>query len=104
MSTVDLHEPPTAAVEQPRRLTWHGVSTVARLELIQRLRSSRWKIVLALWFVGVGVICLLITTATTSMTSYSSNATPIGQWIFGMNVFFILFMGLLVTPSLVHCH
>lgn len=100
MSTVDLHEPPTAAVEQPRRLTWHGVSTVARLELIQRLRSSRWKIVLALWFVGVGVICLLITTATTSMTSYSSNATPIGQWIFGMNVFFILFMGLLVTPSL----
>lgn len=65
MSTVDLHEPPTAAVEQPRRLTWHGVSTVARLELIQRLRSSRWKIVLALWFVGVGVICLLITTATT---------------------------------------
>ncbi|WP_029069103.1 ABC transporter permease [Jonesia quinghaiensis] len=99
MSTVEQADSPETTM--PRRLTWHGVYTVAQLELIQRLRSSRWKIVLALWFVGVGVICLLITTATTSMTTTtSSNIVPTGQWIFGLNVYFILFMGLLVTPSL----
>lgn len=80
-------------------VTWHGVKTVARLELIQRLRSSRWKIALVLWFLGVGAICLLISGALTTSYGYVST-TPLGPVMFGMNVYFILFMGLLITPTL----
>lgn len=87
----------TPEIKRPK-LTWHGVKTVAKLELTQRLRSSRWRTVLVLWFIGVGAICLLIAAALTSSMGY--NDTPVGPTIFALNVMFILFMGLLVTPSL----
>ena len=78
-------------------LSWHGVRTVARLELTQRLRSTRWKIALGVWFLVVGAICLLITTSVTSNNTRSIEAGPL---LFGLNVIFIMSMGLLVTPTL----
>ena len=44
-------------------LTWHGVRTVAALELRQRVRSTRWVVALVVWFLVVGALTLLITGA-----------------------------------------
>ena len=98
MTTPTLSAPTTASTSKQPWLTWHGVKTVAKLELTQRLRSSRWKTVLVIWFIGVGAICLLIAAALTSTWGYYDNT--VGPTIFGLTVFFILFMGLLITPSL----
>ncbi len=83
----------------PKRpvLTWHGLKTVAQLELMQRVRSSRWKTTLLLWFIGVGAVCVLIATA---IQANSYGTRPVGAAIFAANVYFILFMGLLITPTL----
>lgn len=78
-------------------LSWHGVRTVARLELTQRLRSTRWKVALGVWFLVVGAICLLIST---TVTTNSTRSIETGPLMFGLNVMFILSMGLLVTPTL----
>lgn len=93
-----LNETPTVPAVKSPKLTWHGISTVARLELMQRVRSSKWKMTLLLWFIGVGAVCVLIATAVQATETYS--ATPVGPYIFGANVYFILFMGLLITPTL----
>lgn len=98
MTSPTVASVPTETAPKRPKLTWHGVKTVARLELTQRLRSSRWKTVLILWFIGVGLICLLISAALTSSWGYNDNS--VGPTIFGLIVFFILFMGLLITPSL----
>ena len=68
MTSPTLTSPHTPANAKNPKLTWHGVRTVAKLELTQRLRSSRWKAVLIIWFIGVGAICLLISAALTATT------------------------------------
>lgn len=85
------------SVKAPSRLTWHGFKTVAKLELMQKTRSARWKLMLLLWFLGVGFICVLLAN-TIALNSYS--VTPVGGIIFGVTVYFILFMGLVITPTL----
>lgn len=35
------------------QLTWEGVRTVAGLELRQRIRTSRWVVVLSVWAVVI---------------------------------------------------
>ncbi|WP_125776371.1 ABC transporter permease [Antribacter gilvus] len=77
-------------------VTWHGLRTVALLELRQRLRSTRWKVALTVWFVAVGGI-----------TALTSGALPLygggddaGGMIYTIVVFFVLFLGLLVAPAL----
>lgn len=90
----------THPADRPRgdwSLSWHGVRTVAKLELTQRLRSTRWRVALGVWFVVVGAICLLITT---SVTSGTLGIRETGPLMFGLNVMFILSMGLLITPTL----
>lgn len=94
--TIAVESVPETPQRAPR-LTWHGVKTVAQLELMQRLRSSKWKTLLIAWFIGVGAICVLFAAAVYSM-SYDSNES-IGPIIFATNVYFVLFMGLLITPS-----
>lgn len=95
-----LPTPAYTPADRPRgdwSLSWHGVRTVAKLELTQRLRSTRWKVALGVWFLVVGAICLLISTAVTSDSTGLSRPGPL---MFGLNVIFILSMGLLVTPTL----
>jgi len=93
-------------------LSWHGVRTVAVLDLRQRVRSTRWIVALVVWFVVVGAITWLTWVAANAAygaSATSSDGSPLrvaadvvrpGPTIFGLIVFFVLFLGLLVAPTL----
>lgn len=78
-------------------LTWHGVRTVAALELRQRVRSTRWIVALVVWFVVVGGITALVTGALGALDEDAQNN---GAIVFGAVTFLVLGLGLLVTPTL----
>lgn len=82
------------------RVTGHGVRTVATLELRQRVRSTRWKVALLVWFLVVGAITGLAWGAMTSSTSWAGPGPELGPALFGLVVFFVLFLGLVVAPTL----
>ncbi|MFN8081976.1 MAG: ABC transporter permease subunit [Kineosporiaceae bacterium] len=84
-----------------------GVLTVARLELRQRVRSTRWIVVLAVWT----VLLLLLTALIRWSVSASYDLSPAneaaqaarieaGRTVFGIVVFLVLSLGALVTPAL----
>jgi ABC-type transport system involved in multi-copper enzyme maturation permease subunit len=75
-------------------MSWHGIRTVAALELRQRVRTSRWPIVLGVWFALVGVVTLLAYLATNTPQLQS------GQAMYDIVVFFVLGLGMLIVPSL----
>jgi ABC-type transport system involved in multi-copper enzyme maturation permease subunit len=86
-------------------LTWHGVRTVAELELRQRIRSTRWIVALVVWFVVVGAITGLVWLSTRNVMGPDAGVdSPVrsyqGPMVFGLVVFFVLFLGLLVAPTL----
>lgn len=106
MSTVlQWEEPPGAAaapdVAHPGawRVTWHGVRTVARLELRQRVRSTKWVAALVVWFVVVGGITLLATGALSAVIGGSASQER-GPLLFAIVSFLVLGLGLVVTPTL----
>ncbi|WP_298454908.1 ABC transporter permease subunit [uncultured Cellulomonas sp.] len=86
--------------------SWHGVRTVAVLELRQRVRSTRWVVALVVWFVVVGAITALSWAAIHGLGGGPGvdGGLPeevfTGPPIFGVVVFFVLFLGLLVSPTL----
>ena len=110
MSAPTVTEPVTGDLH--RRGTWslsrQGVRTVAVLELRQRVRSTRWVVALVVWFVVVGAITALTWFAIRSLSEgmESAGGAPdgfqffLGPPLFGIVVFFVLFLGLLVTPTL----
>jgi ABC-type transport system involved in multi-copper enzyme maturation permease subunit len=79
-----------------RQLSWHGVRTVATLELRQRVRSTRWVAALVVWFVVVGGLTLLISGAASTLGGRATN----GAAVFAGVVALVLGLGLLVTPTL----
>ncbi|GAA1994053.1 ABC transporter permease subunit [Isoptericola halotolerans] len=82
-------------------LSWQGVRTVTQLELRQRIRSTRWKVALVVWFVAVGLVTLLTSGAVSMIfADPSMGAEGAGRTMFGVVVFFVLFLGLLVAPAL----
>jgi hypothetical protein len=103
-------------------LRWAGVRTVTVLELRQRVRSTRWKLSLGIWFVVVGLVTWLTFAASRGLTGgevydggaatvtdadgFASTLTvtvhepPRGPVIFGVVVFFVLLAGMLVAPTL----
>lgn len=99
MSThTELSVPAPATERSDWSLTWHGVSTVARLELRQRLRSTKWYVGLAIFFVVVGVVTVL-TTITVGDESFLGEG-GFGRVVFDVVVFFVLLLGILVAPTL----
>jgi ABC-type transport system involved in multi-copper enzyme maturation permease subunit len=97
--------PTPAALPRTWTLTWHGVRTVAELELRQRIRSTRWIVALVVWFVVVGAITGLVWLSTRNvMAPPLANGAQVrslqGPMVFGLVVFFVLFLGLLVAPTL----
>jgi ABC-2 type transport system permease protein len=99
------------------RLTWHGLRTVAVLELRQRVRSTRWVIVLALWFVLLGGLTTLIRFAVHraldpgQLTGGTVDAVAVqaatdraaqaaGAMMFGIILFLVLGLAGLVAPAL----
>lgn len=112
MSQVILDETPAGAPEPeptppartPRvagtwHLTWHGIRTVAALELRQRVRSTRWIVALIVWFVVVGAITLL-TTGFLGTLMGNGELDGRGPVLFAVVTFLVLGLGLVVTPTL----
>ena len=102
--TIDLGTPappatPRVAHSGAWHVTWHGVRTVARLELRQRVRSTRWIVALVVWFVVVGAITLLATGALGTLTGGGASSGR-GPILFAVVSFLVLGLGLLVTPTL----
>lgn len=82
-------------------LSWHGLRTVAVLELRQRVRSTRWKTALIVWFLMVGLITLLTTGAFSIVAGDQYGADDsYGGTVYSIVVGFVLFLGLLVAPTL----
>lgn len=83
-------------------LTPAGVATVARLELRQRVRSSRWIVVLAVWFAVLAVLTWLVRTAVLGTFAQDDARAKVeaGRIVFGIIVFLVLSLGALVAPAL----
>jgi ABC-type transport system involved in multi-copper enzyme maturation permease subunit len=97
-----VETPPAGAASAGRgtwSLSWHGLRTVAVLELRQRVRSTRWKTALIVWFLVVGLITLL-TTGAFSVLMGGSSDDSYGGTVYSIVVGFVLFLGLLVAPTL----
>lgn len=82
-------------------ITWHGLRTVAQLELRQRVRSTRWIVSLVVFGVIVGGVTALTWSASNAAMAGMPTGDPYaGRIMFGFIVFFVLFLGLLVSPTL----
>jgi len=85
-------------------LTVHGVRTVAVLELRQRVRSTRWIVSLVVWVVVLGGLTALIHNTLGPLEPESPTGAPIensaGPLMFGIIVFLVLSLGLVISPAL----
>ncbi len=75
-------------------MSLHGVRTVAVLELRQRLRTSRWPIVIGIWFLVIGAVAGL------TWWAVQSQPRDRGTTLYDVVLFFVLGLGMLVVPSL----
>lgn len=90
--TTETQQAPATPSE--RTFTWQGVRTVLTLELRQRVRSTRWKVALVVWFAIVGFVAALLPGLVGSSSSGG------GTWVFGLILLFVLGLGLVVSPTL----
>jgi ABC-type transport system involved in multi-copper enzyme maturation permease subunit len=90
-------------------MSWSGLRTVAVLELRQRVRSTRWIVVLVLWFVALLGLTLLVRSAVHASIgpadeALGATAQQIDEYgaasVFGIVVFLVLALGGLVAPAL----
>ena len=75
-------------------MSWHGIKTIAALELRQRLRTSRWPIVFGIWVLLIAGISFLSYWATNDPDLSSGSA------MYDIVVFFVLGLSMLIVPSL----
>jgi ABC-2 type transport system permease protein len=75
-------------------MSLQGVRTIAVLELRQRLRTSRWPVVIGIWFLIIGAVA--------GLTWWAVNKQPgdRGTTLYDVVLFFVLGLGMLVVPSL----
>lgn len=99
--------PMDVPVHSTWRLSWRGVRTVTTLELRQRVRSTRWVLVLAVWTVVIGGLTALIRSAvyreygmTTQAVAGPDAGDVAGRTMFAIIVFLVLSLGALVAPAL----
>jgi len=89
-----------------RREAWtvspSGVWLVAQLELRQRVRSTKWKWALGTVAALIGGVTFLMWAAVRSFTGVGPDSVDAGTGnvIFGLVVFFVLFLGLVISPTL----
>ena len=83
-------------------MSLHGVRTIAVLELRQRVRTSRWPVVMGIWFLIIGSVAGLTWWAVTAQPG--DPATTLvgdrGTTLYDVVLFFVLGLGMLVVPSL----
>lgn len=75
-------------------MSLHGIRTVAGLELKQRARTSRWPVVLLLWFLLVAGVTWL------SYAALNSASVKAGPTLYDVTTFLVLGLSMLVVPSL----
>ena len=83
-------------------MSLHGVRTIAVLELRQRLRTSRWPVVIGIWFLVIGAVAGLTWWAVSSQPGGPAPtlSTDRGTTLYDVVLFFVLGLGMLVVPSL----
>ncbi|GAA1128108.1 ABC transporter permease subunit [Citricoccus alkalitolerans] len=92
--------PQEPTVRSAERLGWGAaVGNVIQMELRQRLRTRSWYVMLAVWFVVIGLVTW------GSVASYNTLAGDDllfgpGRFVFEAVVGFVLFFGLLVAPAM----
>ena len=79
-------------------MTWTGIRTIMVLELRQRVRATRWRIMLGIWLAVLILLCggLTIASAATSPESSKEFFVP----LYDLVVCFVLGIGLIVAPTL----
>ncbi len=108
MTITSPETPPSApgaaklARSTARREAWtmsrSGVWLVAQLELRQRVRSTKWKSALITVAGLIGGVTLLMWAAFNSFGGQDNSDTA--NITFGLVVFFVLFIGLVISPTL----
>jgi ABC-type transport system involved in multi-copper enzyme maturation permease subunit len=84
------------------RVSWAGVRTVAVLELRQRVRSTRWILILVLWAVLLGALTALMHLYWWGWDYEGEGPSPsrFGAAVFGMIVYMVLSLGSLIAPAM----
>lgn len=75
-------------------MSLHGIRTIAVLELRQRLRTSRWPVVIGIWFLIIGAVAGL------TWWAVHNQESDRGTTLYDVVLFFVLGLGMLVVPSL----
>ena len=80
-------------------MTWTGVRTIMVLELRQRVRATRWRIMLGIWLAVLVLLCggLVITV---EVLMPNSSSTEYLLSLYDLVVCFVLGIGLIVAPTL----
>jgi ABC-2 type transport system permease protein len=78
----------------------YGAGLVARQEFRIRLRTGRWRWLLAGWVVLVGGFTVLVDLALSTGYGYDTDTTRRGVPIFGILMFFVLAMVMVISPAL----
>ena len=80
-------------------MTWTGVRTIMVLELRQRVRATRWRIMLGIWLAVLILLCggLVITV---KVLMPDSSSTEYLLSLYDLVVCFVLGIGLIVAPTL----
>lgn len=80
-------------------MSWTGVRTIMVLELRQRVRATRWRIMLGIWLAVLILLCggLVITIETTISGGVSNDYLLV---LYDLVVCFVLGIGLIIAPTL----
>ena len=78
-------------------MSWSAVRTVAVLELRQRVRSTRWRIMLVVWGAVLVLLCGGMAALAGMSGADAGSSTPI---LYDLTVCFVLGIGLIIAPTL----
>ena len=79
-------------------MTWTGVRTIMVLELRQRVRATRWRVMLGIWLAVLILLCGGLTIALLETTGAPPKDYLVS--LYDLVVCFVLGIGLIVAPTL----
>ena len=79
-------------------MTWTGIRTIMVLELRQRVRATRWRVMLGIWLAVLILLCGGLTIAAAATSSEPSKEFFV--LLYDLVVCFVLGIGLIVAPTL----
>ncbi|MEO9248131.1 ABC transporter permease [Citricoccus nitrophenolicus] len=90
----------TEPARPAQRLGWGAaLGNIIQMELRQRLRTRAWYIMLAVWFVVIGLVTWGAVASFNTLAGDEMFFGP-GRFVFEAMVGFVLFFGLLVAPAM----